>query len=90
MRITKQLLMKTVDNVNKHYLKERKLMIVVNSYNPDIPRTLYKVMICEVPSSLYLRSTDYVTVDRAYYYVIGMMNFLDVEEMKQKRSGAKR
>ena len=90
MRITKQLLTRTINNINEHYLKEKKLMIIVNSYNPDIPRTLYKIMIAEVPSTVYLRSTDYVTVDRAYYYVIGIMNFLDVEEMKLKRTGEKR
>jgi len=89
MRITRQLLMRTVTNTNNHYLKEKKLMIVVNAYNPDMDeggRALFKVMITEVPSSLYLRSTDYVTVDRAYYYVIGMMNFLDVEEMRMERN----
>lgn len=90
MRITRQLLMKTVDNINKDYLREKNLMIVVNAYNPDVPRDLYKVMIAEVPSAVYLRSTNYVTVDKAYYYVIGIMNFLHCEELKQKRSGEKR
>ena len=85
MRITKQLLTRTINNINKHYLKDKKLMILVNSYNPDIPRTLYKIMIAEVPSTIYIRSTDYVTVDKAYYYVIGIMNFLDVEEQKIKK-----
>jgi len=93
MRITKQLLERTINNVNKDYLKEKKLMIVVNSYNPDMDeggRTKYKVMICEVPSTMYLRSTDYETVDKAYFYIIGIMNFLHAEELQAKRKGDKR
>lgn len=93
MRITRQLLERTINNVNEDYLKEKKLMVICNSYNPDMDeggRTLYKIMIAEVPSAVYLRSTDYETVDRAYFYLCGIMHFLHCEELKLKRVGDKR
>jgi len=83
MRITRKLLEQTISNLNKHHLKKRNLIVLFHTYKPD-KRILYKLMLAENPSAFYLRSTDFITVDKAYYWLVGMINFLDAEESRNR------
>jgi hypothetical protein len=80
MRITRQLLLDTMENCNKEYLEDKGLMLLISSYTPG-KRTLYQVSVSTI-AGYHLRGTDYIYIKEAYYYIAGIMNFIHAKELR--------
>ncbi len=82
MRMSRQLLLDTIANCNKEYLEDKGLKIVIDSYSPS-RGVLYQLSITTDAGS-HLRGTDYISIKEAYYYVVGIMQFIHSKELRDE------
>ena len=88
-RITKQLLERTINNINKEYLKEYDMHIHYDAYEPTKGTVYYKLYIEENINSGIKRETNSISIKEAYHYLVGIMHFQHMKEMILKRRNDK-